>query len=300
MALCCLLVNVYTSFRPQLPTHKEPLVFYSPAAQVSLKWPLLSSIKRANSSIFISAFSFDDPDIIQAVEQKAKEGLDVQVLYDPKHTYTKLKSTKVHYAPKIFSGLAHRKVLIIDQTLTFFGTANFTESSLEMHANSLIGVHNPRLAQWLTEACLGLKAAPCFISDTISLYLLPDKGAYQHIIGAIDQAKSSIDLAQFSLSHPQILEALKRATLRGVSLSGVIDRSVRSKLGLRRYTRLGLMHQKLALIDDHTLIIGSANWTEAAFSKNEDLFALIKTDKKMLKKVKKTFRLLKAYSAKSL
>jgi cardiolipin synthase A/B len=298
-ALCCLLVSVYTSFRPQLPTRKEPLVFYSPASQNSLKWVLLSSIKKAKTSIFISAFSFDDLDIIQAIEKKAKKGLTVRVFYDPKHTYTKLFSSNVVYIPKTFSGLAHRKVLMIDDMITFFGTANFTESSLEMHANSIVGIYSPDLSKWLTSACLGLKKSSTFVSSDFSVHLLPNHEAANYIIEIIDQSKRSIHLAQFSLSHPQIIDAINRAKLRGVQLEGVVDRSVRRDLGLRGYSRLGLMHQKLALIDEETLIIGSANWTKSAFIKNEDLFAVIHISHQNLENVRKTFQLLKAYSRKN-
>ena len=38
---------------------------------------------------------------------------------------------------------------------------------------------------------------------------------------------------------------------------------------------LQLLHHKFILIDDQTLLVGSANWTKAAFYKNSDCFLIL-------------------------
>jgi len=284
-ALSCLLWIVYTSFRPQLPKYTEPLVFYSSETRDSLKWTLLSAASEAQNSIFISAFSLEEPSFLKTLNKKATSGVEVTAFYDPKHTRKyalKTLTSEVLLSPKTFSALAHRKLLIIDNERLFFGTANFTKSSLSMYSNSLIGLYNPRLCLWLKKACLENKNSSQFLSPELKLYLLPNPNALEELLTVINKAKISIQLALFTCTHPQILEALEKAANRGVRVEGVFDRKV--KLGLdakanclevRTYRRLGLMHQKLALIDGEILYIGSANWTSAAFTQNEDLFALI-------------------------
>ncbi len=284
-ALSCLLWIVYTSFRPQLPTHTEPLVFYSNETRNSLKWTLLSATSEAKNSLFLSAFSLEEPAFLKTLNEKAALGLDVIALYDPKHTQKyalKSLSSKISLNPKTFSALAHRKLLIVDNERLFFGTANFTKSSLSMYSNSIIGLFNPKLCLWLKKACLENKNLSQFLTPDLKLYLLPNPDALEELLAVIDQAKTSIQLALFTCTHPRLLEALEKAAFRGVSVQGIFDRKVKlnqtskiKNLEVRTYRRLGLMHQKLALIDGETLYIGSANWTQAAFTKNEDLFALI-------------------------
>ena len=48
------------------------------------------------------------------------------------------------------------------------------------------------------------------------------------------------------------------------------------------------MHQKIALIDDKVLILGSANWSYSGFGKNYEVVLILK-DKDLAKKYSKFF-----------
>jgi phosphatidylserine/phosphatidylglycerophosphate/cardiolipin synthase-like enzyme len=37
----------------------------------------------------------------------------------------------------------------------------------------------------------------------------------------------------------------------------------------------GLLHHKMMVVDNHTLVIGSANWTKRAFKENDDCFLIL-------------------------
>jgi phosphatidylserine/phosphatidylglycerophosphate/cardiolipin synthase-like enzyme len=85
-----------------------------------------------------------------------------------------------------------------------------------------------------------------------------------------------------------LTEALIQAEKRGVSVTLVIDRYTgqgSSEKALEKLKQAGLkvqlntgaqlLHHKWAYIDEKILVQGSANWTLAAFSKNEDCFMIL-------------------------
>ena len=87
----------------------------------------------------------------------------------------------------------------------------------------------------------------------------------------------------FTWTNQKLLEATLRAKARGVHLMVVCDQSTISgsgkkiskglkeaKVPLHTQKSLALMHHKFLLIDDEILITGSANWTKAAFEKNDE------------------------------
>ncbi len=242
----------------------------------------MRAIKSAKQSISMQIYGLTDPDLIALLEKKQSQGIDVQIFYDKKAS----RSLPPHLAayPIKSSGLMHRKILIIDDTTIFLGTANYTPQSLKMHDNLIVGIWNHDLAMFFKHSSEQQKE---FVVDGLflSAFLLPDfeKKAIEALTQRIDAAKESIQIAMFTLTHPTIREKLMEAKKRGVSVSVAIDRYTAlgaSKKHVEALKDVGveirksggsqLLHHKWALIDNKTFIIGSANWTGAAFEKNQD------------------------------
>ncbi len=240
------------------------------------------AIEKAKVSITLQIYGLTDPDILTLLERKKREGLDIQIFYDKKASTRLPPSLKAH--PACASGLMHRKILIVDRELVLIGTANFTTQSLKMHGNTMAGIFDPSLAQFLqesieTEKKLTLKGGH------LTSYLLPDldNRGLNKIHTCIEQATTSIHIAMFTLTHPKIVKELIHAKKRGVNVVMVIDRftalgassnaiKTLKEAGVEIRTSQGdqLLHYKWAFIDDQTLIMGSANWTGAAFEQNQD------------------------------
>ncbi len=139
--------------------------------------------------------------------------------------------------------------------------------------------------------------------------------ALKTIIKEIRGAKSRIDIAMYSFTNKKLAKELKNAARRGVKIQIIFDsdqnlKSRYSQIGyLAKYRNIqiftlsgkrikdsenfGRMHIKMALIDNKTLIFGSANWTNSAFKRNYELIYIVK-DYALAKKALKYFnRLLK-------
>ena len=105
---------------------------------------------------------------------------------------------------------------------------------------------------------------------------------YRGVIPLIKDAKKSIDVSIFFLTHKNISKELVAAKNRGVDVRVIIDATSASN-GYSKHQYLrdigislkveqwgGKMHMKSAIIDGKHLILGSMNWTSAGESKNDE------------------------------
>lgn len=225
-------------------------------------------------------YGLTDPDIKAALKKAMARGVEVHLFYDPSGS-----PSPGYGHPVKAGGLMHRKICIIDQKIGLIGTANFTTSSLKMHQNLVLGFHSPEFANYFIQSAS--QQANFTIKEThIESFFLPDfeNIALENLISWIDEAQETIQAALFTFTHPKLIDALNRAVSRGVTVSVAIDRysargasrSAASALTIAGGTVLvsqgeELLHHKWALIDSKRLVMGSANWTKAAFERNQDV-----------------------------
>lgn len=98
---------------------------------------------------------------------------------------------------------------------------------------------------------------------------------YQH---AIESAKESITLVIYALTDPQIIQALQSKSESGVPVYIVYDAQASSDISHRlpRATIVkrmgkGLMHQKILIIDNKEIWLGSANLTTSSLNLHNNL-----------------------------
>ena len=299
------------TLHPTLPTQKSPLIFYSNQLHNDLKQVTLHALNKAQKSITLQIYGLTDPDVISLLEKKVQQGLEVKIFYDkgaskalPKH----LPSYPVQNG-----GLMHRKILIIDEALTLLGSANLTTQSLKMHDNLIIGIWDPHLASFFNDSTQDY--SHFFIDNAqIAAHLLPsqEECAVDRLVEWINSAQEEIKVAMFTLTHPLLVDALCKASKRGVSVHLAIDGYTAkgaSKGAVLRLLEAGatvflstgseLLHHKWALIDRRQVVLGSANWTLSAFAKNLDCLLMIEGLKpKHIKLLNKVFRAIAITSEK--
>jgi phosphatidylserine/phosphatidylglycerophosphate/cardiolipin synthase-like enzyme len=275
------------SLAPNQPRSDEPPRLYSNQTQQDLRLTLVEAIKKATQSIHLVMFGLSDPAILHALATKKIPSI---VYYDPNGSpklFNTLPNADLH--PVRGFGLMHQKILVVDQETVFIGSANMTTASLTMHDNLVVGLKSKKIAQFLIEHTPNL---PGYLrtmvgGQQIELWLLPDpRGhALQDLRKKIRAAHDSLKIALFTFTHPSLVDEVIGAHKRGVQVTLVID--MQSGLGasnqaIERLKSSGirvlmsqgvqLLHHKFILIDNQTLLTGSANWTKAAFYKNSDCF----------------------------
>ncbi len=239
---------------------------------------MCKAIKGAKRSIDIHTYTLSDPAIIRLLKKKAADGVAVSVTYDGKTTAPLPPPIQSH--PWHGRGLMHRKILLIDDTYVYLGSANLTEASLKMHDNMMIGLWDPPLATFLKN--------PTQTSFGNRFYFLPSPEALPFLLKKLNEAETSIDVALFTLTHKPLIAALINAHERGVKVTVKLDRYAMKGACKKAAKQLSdaevpllvsegmqLYHHKWVLIDKKIWIMGSANWTHAAFSKNKDFIYYI-------------------------
>lgn len=145
-----------------------------------------------------------------------------------------------------------------------------------------------------------------------TLYFMPyeQKSALKSLTQNIRSAQESIDVSIYSFTNKEIAKAIRDVAKTGTRIRIIYDyhSNVKNDFStagyLSKYKNIkvcllegkrsknnkfnGIMHQKLAIIDDRFIFIGSANWSKNAFENNYEL--LLKSDEiTMIEKAKKYF-----------
>lgn len=288
---CCWLI--YRSLHPLLPLPNEPPRLYSNQCQTDLRLLFTRAIESSQKSIHLVMFGLTDLAVLRTIRERMQAGVSAEVYYDPKASIripNKLRGALLH--PVQMTGLMHQKILVLDGDLVFLGSANMTAASLRMHDNLVIGMRSPSVARFLAEH-------PPYTSgylrtmvggQDVELWLLPDPRG--HVINelrrCIRNASRSLKIALFTFTHPGLCEELIDAKRRGVAVSVIIDQHSARGASMKTVGQLRdagvpvllsqgvqLLHHKFLLVDDRTLVCGSANWTKAAFCKNSDCILLL-------------------------
>lgn len=274
----------------ELVSSENPPVFYANQCHDNLEKMYVNAIDGAESSILLIIYSLSDKELINALNRKSAEGVKIKVIHDsktPRYGFEKLCSKIDKEAVKI-SGLMHQKILVIDRQKVWLGSANMTTESLKVHDNLVVGLCDERLAQMI------LSNTPfdehLLENQKIEYWSFPQKGkeGLQRLIELIDRAESSVRVAMFTWTHPDLSQAVIRAKNRGIQVQIVLDRDQAAavsqkaleilqsaKIDVRLSNGPGLLHHKFAWIDEKTLINGSANWTKSAFTRNWDCFIIL-------------------------
>lgn len=234
-------------------------------------------------------YAATDTLLLEQLKKRARDGIHISLHYEPRGGTPALPDS-LHPHPLKSKGLMHRKIVIADDQLIFLGSANMTTSSLELHDNLSIGLYHPGVSLFLkspTQKTYSFQLAHSNINGL--LWLLPDPLALTEIEKQIDEAQSSIFIAMFTFTQDRLIDALISAHKRGVCVTLALDRYTArgaSRKAVKRLTDAGieiivsaglpLLHHKWAYIDQKQLILGSTNWTEAAFRKNEDVLLFLR------------------------
>ena len=273
-----------------------------------LKRTTLKALNQAKTSIWIHTYAATDPAVLTTLKHQALQGIEVHLFYHKKTTpkIHQIEQKGFHFHPIDEKGLMHEKWLIVDEKLVFFGTANLTVSSLTMHDNFLLGLYSPALAKAI-QAGMSSHYVEIIKEQNFELFFLPHPDALEALLTALDQAQESVTLALFTFTHPAIVKKLLQLHKRQVHVELYLDTYTARGASKKAFKELqvagittslsrgpALFHHKWAVIDSKTFILGSANWTRAAFEKNKDFILFLSPlNKKQTKYINKIINVIK-------
>lgn len=284
----------------RFPDSFEPALLYSTEMHDDLGLTMGRAIERAEKSILLVIYTLNDPSIINQLREKSEAGCAVKVICDVKTSqYLENKlGREVELVKRYSAGLMHQKILVIDEQQTWIGSANMTGASLRHYGNLVLAIDSKALA-----ATVIAKANSYTAEDPrkfpyqsfqvggqqIDLCFLPDDSeGVLRLKKLIQTAAKTIRIAMFTWTRRDLANAVVDAKKRGVDVEVILDRTSSLGASIKIFEFLkqngvavkvnqsgGLMHNKCMIIDDSTLVNGSANWTKQAFQKNDDCFVIL-------------------------
>lgn len=189
----------------------------------------------------------------------------------------------VHYA------LMHNKFCVINGSTVVTGSYNPTKNGADSRNNLLI-INSSLLADNYHSEFLFLSGSRrgkiihrlLLNGSRVENYFCPADDCEEALVRELDRSEESIHYLVFSFTSNPVRAALERAEKRGVIVEGICDSSqynVRGgeceRLGAAIWTRPGLLHHKVFIIDEKVVTTGSYNPSASGNERNKENFLII-------------------------
>lgn len=264
-------------------------------------------IRSATNSIDVCMYEINLPDVLDELLEAHQRGVKVRVAIYPAsiptqhdrymwEKFDRLISRKLLRPAQNKSGLMHNKFMVRDDHTFWTGSYNLTKNDTEMNDNNVITFTNPQLAanyraefEEIWNGRHGKKdATPTPYPEVmvgnvlVRNYFSPEDDIEKEITAEINKATNSIYIMAFALSDLSIFRALKERAAAGVKIYTLFDLELaRQKTSLSQVLREegisvhisannGQMHHKVVVIDEKTVITGSANFSASAYKSNDE------------------------------
>ncbi len=190
--------------------------------------------------------------------------------------------------PSYKRGLMHNKFCILDDSIIITGSFNPNEKS-KSYLNNVVVLHSAGLANeyskefeelWEGTFGGGKKAGGRLV------FFCPEDDCQKHLLEELEKAKSSIYFMAYSFTDNEIADELLGKTKEGVIVRGFFDKSQKSKWSVyNNLEKKGIdanvyektvLHHKVFIIDNLTVITGSYNPTQNGNENNDENMVVIK------------------------
>jgi len=212
---------------------------------------------------------------------------------------TELKGINSVVKPSYKKGLMHNKFCVLDDSIVITGSFNPNENS-KIYRNNVAVLYSRVLAKayskefeelWNGEFGGGAKgSAKVMINNNqAEAYFCPEDNCQMHLIEEITKANSSIYFMTYSFTDNDIADELLGKQEEGVIVRGFFDKSQNSKWSVYPMLEgkadvqvygMGVLHHKVFIIDNETVITGSYNPTNNG-NENNDENMLVLHDKQI-------------------
>ena len=266
---------------------------------------LLAAIDGARLSLEAEIYEFDRADLADAMVAARHRGVAVVVIADLSvevntATLARLRAAgaMVLLFPDGPLQIDHVKLLVADHRLAIFGGMNWGRGSYLNHdfdlvlGGAAVGHLESVFAADMIRAGHAAAHSPPPPPDPDGLRLVtsyPENEVRPAVLDAIAAARQAVFVEMYVLTDGQVMAALGDASRRGVGVWILFDpnqelnqaaatRLRQAGVAVRFYRTSGeKLHAKAMVIDGHTLVVGSANWTSSGFTRNHELDAVVES-----------------------
>ncbi len=264
---------------------------------------ILSFISNTKSSLKIYAYSFNHPEIIEALVKARNRSVKIEFLLDSKETYDLLKENRFTFKIWNSTSLHHIKIFVSDEKKIFLGTGNFSRNGLTLDYNGYIEFELEKYKEKdFSEFLVEKFSEPVLEINQMLFFNSPDDGLLiqDQILKYVKESKYKIQFLTFDHTDSILTHELRQASKRGVQVTGIYDSPVDREgaylndnfygitsqifrdgnedkvQGSSGFFEGGILHHKTILIDEETLLTGSYNFSLNARDNNREYFLITK------------------------
>ena len=205
-------------------------------------------------------------------------------------------------------GLMHHKFIVIDERYVWTGSYNTTYNGAHKNNNNVVFIDSVALAYNFTQEFRELfldaqvgKSSGAFIAypevmlaDGVQVftYFSPESDTISPLLTEINSAEKSIRFMAFSFTHDTLGGAMRDRFKSGIDVRGVFEARQVDKhsefepmkaagLPVVKDGNRGMMHHKVIVIDEDTVITGSYNFSKNAEKRNDENLLIIKGNREL-------------------
>ncbi|MDD4877691.1 MAG: phospholipase D-like domain-containing protein [Candidatus Nanoarchaeia archaeon] len=189
--------------------------------------------------------------------------------------------------PSYRRGLMHDKFCILDDSIVITGSFNPNEKS-KSYRNNVAVLRSENIAKEYSkefEELWGGDFGGGRKGSSESVFFCPEDNCQNHLLEELEKAEESIYFLVYSFTDNEIADELLGKMGKGVIVRGFFDKSQNSKWSV--YPKLegkadvkvydkGVLHHKVFIIDNETVITGSYNPTQNGNENNDENMLVIR------------------------
>ncbi len=271
--------------------------------------PLANAIDEVQNTLDIAAFELNNEVITEAILRAHERGVQVRIVTDDEHgledddsSIVDLELEGIPIVDDSRSALMHNKFMIMDGITVWTGSTNFTANGVYRNNNNLIALRSRRAViayqaefdEMFLRGEFGVTSSQgnsaTFTQDgvPIEIYFAAEDDVVGRILAEISGATETIRFMTFSFTRDDIGEALLARVEDGIIVQGVFEttgsetqfsempRLLCAGLDVRQDGNRGVLHHKVFIIDDQTVLTGSFNFSNNATESNDENMVIIR------------------------
>lgn len=266
-----------------------------------------ASMDAAQKTLDVVVYEFNLTSLSDALIRADQRGVRVRLVTDTdtmeEETIADLLNAGIPVVEDQRSAIMHDKFVVIDSSIVWVGSMNFTINDAYKNDNNFMQITSPRLAQNYTvefeemfdQNEFGPNSTANTPNPTLNLngtrienYFSPDDGVAAHILDVLKSAQRSIYFMIFTFTRTDFTDVMTERAQAGVTVQGVFETrqvAAGSDQAWNALTDAGLevrqdgnaftMHNKVIVVDEQIVVTGSYNFTKAAEDSNDENVLII-------------------------
>ena len=289
------------------------LYFTDPADPAGLQFTggvderLVEAVDAARLSIHLAIYNLSLNNVREALINAHRRGVDVRLVTESDNLdgddLQRLIEAGIPVLGDRREGIMHNKFMVIDGTEIWTGSMNYTGSGVYADNNFVIRIFSDKLSQAYEAEFAEMFEDDRFgpqegISEpfpaidiqgtSVEVQFAPDDRPEPALVNLLDTARASVAFLAFSFTSDPLGNALVRADQAGLHIQGVMDDEQAASntgselpafrsagLEVRLDGNAGQMHEKVLIIDEEIVVLGSYNFSRSANEKNDENLLVI-------------------------